>query len=238
MDVIGDVGCEPHGSAISAGDLVAGIEAGLGILIALHQRQRTGRGQRVDVAMANAIGALNERSVFSYNLTGEVPTRGWSARSRPSEPSRPGMHMSPLESSGRPSGTASAALSNGPIWPATPNLPTASPGPAISAWLQDKTKLAAATILCEAEVPAAPVLNAKEVSESEHYRSRRMLVEFESPGAGTVRVMGSPIKFGDDPEPPVRRPPILGEHTNAVLAGLAGLDRDQIAELRRQGGLG
>src|SRR5262245_6254377 len=53
MDMIGDPQCRPHGSGVSAGDLVAGLHAALGILIALHQRSLTGRGQRVDVAMAD-----------------------------------------------------------------------------------------------------------------------------------------------------------------------------------------
>lgn len=247
MDVIGEADCEPHGSGVSAGDLVAGVEAALGIMFALHQRARTGRGQRVDVAMADAMAALNERAIFSYNLTSEVPRRGAERQIAPFGPFA----------------TSDGHVAIGVIGPAVwrrlciaigrpeladdPDLATGAGRarhlddrvrPAILAWLAGRTKQEAAAALCEAGVPAAPVMTARDVSESEHFRSRRMLLEFEYPGAGSVRAVGSPIKLGDDPDPPVARPPLLGEHTDAVLADVAGLDADAIAELRREGGVG
>jgi CoA:oxalate CoA-transferase len=246
MDVIGDAGCEPHGSAVSAGDLVAGIEAALGIMFALHQRQRTARGQRVDVGMADAIAALNERSVFSYNLTGVVPTRGQERQ------------IAPFGAFPTTDGHVAIGVIGPAVWrrfcQAIERLdlaedPDLADGigraanletklrPAISAWLEGRTKMEAATILSEAGVPAAPVMNAREVSESPHFESRRMLAEFEYPGAGRVRVMGAPIKLGADLDAPVSRPPLLGEDTDAVLSELAGLDGDEIAELRREGAI-
>jgi formyl-CoA transferase len=246
MDVIGDAGCEPHGSAVSAGDLVPGVEAALGIMIALHQRLRTGRGQRVDVAMADAIAALNERSVFTYNLTGEVPARGLERQIAPFGAFRatdghvaigvigPAVWRRFAAAIGRPDLADDPELADGIA--RARNLESKL-RPVIDGWLADRTKLEAATILCEAGVPAAPVMNARDITESEHFVSRRMLVEFDYPGAGTVRVAGSPIKLGDDLAAPVRRPPLLGEQTEAVLAGLAGLDQEQIGELRREGAI-
>jgi crotonobetainyl-CoA:carnitine CoA-transferase CaiB-like acyl-CoA transferase len=247
MDVIGDVGCPPHGSGVSAGDLVAGVEAALGIMIALHQRDRTGRGQRVDVAMADAIAALNERSVFSYNLTGEIPTRG---RER---------QIAPFGPFPARDGHVAIGVIGPAVWrrfcqaierPELADDPDLADGlsrarhletklrPAITTWLAGRTKLDAARVLCEAGVPAAPVMNAREVSESAHFQSRRMLVEFDYPGAGRVRAVGSPIKLGADLQAEVRRPPILGEHTDPVLGELAGLNAEEIADLRRQGAIG
>ena len=246
MDLIGDIGCEPHGSGVSAGDLVAGLNAALGIMVALHHRALTGRGQRVDVAMVDAVASLNERSVFTYNLTGEIPTRGAER------------HLAPF--GGFPASDGHVAI--GVIGPAVwrrfclaigrPDLlddPDLADGvsrgrhldtklrPVIGEWLRDRTKLEAARILCEAGVPAAPVMNAREITESDHFASRRMLVEFDYPGAGTMRVIGSPIKYGDDLDPPLRRPPTLGEHTDSVLAGLARLPAEDIQQLRREGAI-
>jgi formyl-CoA transferase len=247
MDMIGDVGCQPHGSSVSAGDLVAGVEAVLGVMFALHQRERTGRGQRVDVAMADAMAALNERSVFSYNLTGEIPTRGAEKQIAPfgAFPTRdghvaigvigPAVWRRFCTAIGRSDLADDPDLADG-ITRAR-HVETKLK-PAIAAWLGAHTKLEAATILSEAGVPAAPVMNAKEVSESAHFRARQMLVEFDYPGVGAVRTVGSPIKLSNNLPPAVRRPPGLGEHTDVVLAELAGLDVGEIAELRRQGAIG
>jgi formyl-CoA transferase len=246
MDVIGDVGCAPHGTAVSAGDLVAGVEAALGIMMALRHRDRTGRGQRVDVAMADAMAALNERSVFTYNLTGEVPRRG---RER---------QIAPFGAFRAKDGHVAIGVIGRPVWRrfchaiGRPDLfddaeladaagrsrhLEGTLRPAIEGWLRERTKHEAARLLCDAGVPAAPVMDARDVSESAHFRSRRMLIEFEYPGAGTVRVAGDPIKLGADLDAPLTRPPALGEHTDAVLAELAGLGAGEIAELRRQGAI-
>jgi formyl-CoA transferase len=246
MDVIGDADCQPHGSAVSAGDLVPGVEAALGIMIALHQRLRTGRGQRVDVAMADAIAALNERSVFTYLLTGDVPTRGVERQIAPfgAFPARDG-HVA-IGVIGPAVWRRFCAVLERPDLADDPDLADgtvrarhleAKLRPVIEGWLANRTKLEAAETLCRAGVPAAPVLNAREIAESEHFRSRRMLVEFDYPGAGSVGVVGAPIKLGADLGRPVRRPPRLGEHTESVLAELAGLDREAIADLRREGAI-
>jgi crotonobetainyl-CoA:carnitine CoA-transferase CaiB-like acyl-CoA transferase len=226
---------------------VAGVEAVLGIMFALHHRERTGRGQRVDVAMADAMAALNERSVFTYSLTGEIPTRGVEKQIAPfgAFPTRDG-HVAIgvigpavwgrfCVAIGRPDLAEDPDLADG-ITRAR-HVETKLK-PAIASWLSAHTKLEAATILSEAGVPAAPVMNAKEVSESAHFRARQMLVEFDYPGVGAVRTVGSPIKLGNNLPPPVRRPPKLGEHTDVVLAELAGLDAAEIADLRRQGAIG
>ncbi len=246
MSMIGDAGCEPHGSAVSAGDLVAGVEAALGVMFALHQRDRTGHGQRVDVAMADAMAALNERSIFSYNLTGEVPHRGGERQ------------IAPFGAFQTRDGHVAIGVIGTAVWrrfcaaierPELADDPDLADGllrarhmearlrPAIDAWLSGRTKLEAATILCEAGVPAAPVMDARDVTESTHFRARQMLLEFDYPGAGMIHAVGSPIKLGDNLPPLVRRPPMLGEHTDAVLSELAGLDAGEIAELRRQGAI-
>jgi formyl-CoA transferase/CoA:oxalate CoA-transferase len=247
MAVIGDEDCRPHGSAVSAGDLVAGIHAALGIMMALHQRERTGAGQRVDVAMADSIAALAEQPVFTYGATGRVVGRGGSR------------HMAPFGAFPAADGHVAIGVIGNAAWrrlcdaidrpdlAADPEL-TAGPGraahladrvqPAIEDWLRGRTKAEAAAYLAERQVAAAPVLDAREVTESAHFQARQMILEFEYPGAGTYRAVGSPIKLGADPSPPVRRPPLLGEHTDAVLAELAGLTEEEIAALRDRGTVG
>jgi formyl-CoA transferase len=260
MNVIGDADCQPHGSAVSAGDLVAGIHAATGILIALHQRGVTGEGQRVDVAMADSIAALAEQPVFTYGATGRVVGRG---RSR---------HIAPFGAFAAADGhiafpitpmamwpSAAAKAPNGAMWrrfcdaierPDLRDDPELSTGagraahladriePAIEEWLRGRTREEAAAHLADRQVPAAPVLDAREVTESPHFRARQMVLEFDYPGAGTYQVAGNPIKLGADPSPPVRRPPLLGEHTDEVLTELAGFSQDEIGALRAEGAIG
>jgi CoA:oxalate CoA-transferase len=244
MAVIGDPDCRPHGSAVSAGDLVAGIHAALGVLIALHQRERTGEGQRVDIAMADSIAALAEQPIFTYGATGRAPGRG------------PSRNMAPFGAFPAADGHVAIGVIGPAVWrrlceaierPDLRDDPELATGqgrarhlagriaPALEAWLRDRPKAEAARHLAERQVPAAPVLDAREIAGEPHFRARQMVLELDYPGAGTFLAAGNPIKLGADPSPPVRRPPLLGEHTDAVLAELAGLTREEIAGLRASG---
>ena len=62
-----------------------------------------------------------------------------------------------------------------------------------------------------------------------------MVVEFDYPGAGRQRVAGNPIKLSADLDAPVRRPPLLGEHTEGVLGEVLGLSAADLEELRNAG---
>lgn len=247
MAVIGDPGCRPHHSSVSAGDLVAGIHAAAGILIALHQRGVTGEGQRVDIAMADSIAAIAERPVFMYGATGQVAGRGESRTT------------APFGAFPAADGHVAIGVIGSAVWrrlcdaidrPDLRDDPDLATGqgraahlhdriqPAIEDWLRGRTKVEAATYLAERQVPAAPVLDAGEVTASPHFQARQMILEFDYPDAGTFRAVGNPIKLGADPTPPVRRPPRLGEHTDAVLTELGGLTADEIAALREEGAIG
>jgi formyl-CoA transferase len=248
MSVIGDAECRPHTSAVSAGDLVAGIHAATGILMALHQRAATGEGQRVDIAMADSIMALAELPVFTYGATGHVTRR---------EGSR---NTAPFGAFPAADGYVAIGVIGDPVWrrfcdaierPDLRDDPELATGagraahladrvrPAIEGWLRGRTREEAAAYLAERQVPAAPLLDAREVTESPHFRARQMVFEFDYPdGGATFRASGNPIKLGADPSPPLRRPPLLGEHTDAVLRDLAGLSDEEIAALRAEGAAG
>ena len=244
MEVIGDSKCSPHGSGVSAGDLVGGLHLAIGILIALHQRESSGEGERVDVAMADAVAALAELPVFTYGATGRIIRRG------------PSQTLAPWGAFATVDGHVAIGVIGTPAWRNfcdaigrqdlrdDPELATGAGrashltdriAPAVEKWLEGRDKAGAAAYLAERGVPAAPVLDAREVIESPHFQARNMIVEFEYPGAGTFRVAGSPAKLGSEPIPPVRRPPLLGEHTDSILRELVGLSDDDIANLRAEG---
>ena len=88
--------------------------------------------------------------------------------------------------------------------------------------------------LLRAGVPAGPIYRMNEVMEDPQVRHREMVVEIEHPRAGRVRVNGVPVKFSETPGAVVAPPPLLGEHSEAVLVEL-GCDAEEIAALRRGG---
>lgn len=231
MDRIGDDGCGPHWTGVSAGDLYAGALATSGILMALLHRDRTGVGQHVDISMVDAMASLNERAVMSYGVTGVAPRAGEEH------------HLAPFGPFRTRDGHVVIGVIGDALWrrfcaaigrPDLADDPRLADGirradhlesvlrPAIDDWLADRDKEAAAQALAEAGVPAAPVYDAGEVAESAHIKARRMLVDVELPGYGAFPVVASPIKLSADPTPASARVALLGEHTASVLAELDG----------------
>jgi formyl-CoA transferase len=106
----------------------------------------------------------------------------------------------------------------------------------IEEWLADKTKYEAVDVLRKYEVPCAPVLSMKELADDPDLRRSGTVVEVEQKGRGTFLTVGSPIKFSDF-APAITGAPLLGEHTDEVLAEL-GYDADRIAAMHAQGVVG
>jgi formyl-CoA transferase len=103
----------------------------------------------------------------------------------------------------------------------------------IEAWLGDKTKFEAVDILRKHDIPCAPVLSMKELANDDSLRRSGSIVEVEHKKRGKYLTVGSPIKFSDL-KPEITASPLLGEHTEEVLAEL-GFSSDKIATFRAVG---
>ncbi|MDA3887544.1 MAG: formyl-CoA transferase [Allgaiera sp.] len=97
----------------------------------------------------------------------------------------------------------------------------------IEEWLADKTKYEAVDILRTFDIPCAPVLSMKELAEDESLRKSGSIVEVPHPKLGKYLTVGSPIKFSGL-QIDIKASPLLGEHTDEVLAGL-GYSAEEIA---------
>jgi formyl-CoA transferase len=106
---------------------------------------------------------------------------------------------------------------------------------AIEQWTKTKTKFEAMEILNKYDIPCGPILSMKELAEEPSLRKTGTVVEVDHPTRGKYLTVGNPIKLSDSPTE-VTRSPLLGEHTEEVLAEL-GYDKAAMAELRKAGAI-
>ena len=102
----------------------------------------------------------------------------------------------------------------------------------IEQWTMTKTKFEAMDILNKYDIPCGPILSMKEIAEEPALRATGTVVEVDHPTRGKYLTVGNPIKMSDSATE-VTRSPLLGEHTDAVLAEL-GFGPDEVAALRAE----
>ncbi|MAG33243.1 MAG: CoA transferase [Deltaproteobacteria bacterium] len=224
------------------GDIGTGLFAMIGLLAALQGRQRTGRGQKVDVAMLDAIISIMDMVAFapSIGIT-DNSVSAWPGILESFEASdglfvlqvgREHQFERLCQTIGRTEWLSDPRFASREGW--SENLDGVI-RPAIEAWASDKTKLEACTILAESGVVAGPSYEGEDLLADPHVKSHEMLVEIPAPSpTGVVRVHGNPIKFSSSPEGPAAKWPLIGEHTNEILGADLGLGEAELEVLRRE----
>jgi len=244
MSITGTAASGPVRSGIPIGDLGGGIFGALGVLSALVSRSSTGRGQHVDVSMLDVQISLLNYMATMYLMSGIVPERLGNGHfvHVPYNTYRTQTHHIIIACIGdafykqlldvfdrpelrderylkQPARLADKARIDRII---EEELLTGS----ADHWLG---KLRAARI------PCAPVNDFAQALDDAQIKARNMVVEVTLQSGDVVKMPGNPIKFSDAPEPPFTAPPLLGEHTDAVLRDFLQYSGDQIAALRRNG---
>jgi len=226
------------------GDIVTALFAVIGTLAGLRQRDRTGRAQRVDVAMLDAMVAVLDvvPNFWSMGMPMGTPWPGILDGFRAAD----GWFMLQVlrahqwpdlaRAIGRPDWADDERFATPQGW--LDHLQS-DIRPAVEEWAAPLTKREAADALNAAGLVAGPVATDAEVVADPHLAGRHMLVEHPRPDGGApVLIPGLPVKFAEVSEGPESRVPWLGEHTDEVLTAELGLGAGELARLRDEGVLG
>jgi crotonobetainyl-CoA:carnitine CoA-transferase CaiB-like acyl-CoA transferase len=245
MDLTGFSDGPPVKVGNSVGDLVAGMSAAHGVVLALLARTRTRRGQKVEISMLDVMASLLTYQAGIYFGTGQRPTRRGNAH-----PS-----IVPYEVFRAADAFVVLGVANNSLWIkccgalGRPDLAQDPRFDTESKRVQNRATLvpllneilgkrAAAEWVKQFEdvgIPAGLIKSVAEVCESEHLKARGMIVTLPHPRAGKVTAMGVPVRLHATPGKAATAPPVIGQHTETVLRRLVGLGKPAVAKLRAQG---
>jgi formyl-CoA transferase len=240
----GEPGRVPVRVGVSIGDTLASLHGVIGILMALHHRHASGKGQVVDVALYEAVFNCMESLLPEYSAFGAVREAAGSALPgiAPSNayPCTDGWVL--VAGNGDSIFTRLMRTIGRPDWADDPTLVGNAArvkrvdeiDAAIGAWTQTRSVTDVLTALNAAQVPAGRLYTARDIAEDPHYRARGMVETVTSADGLTLDVPGIVPKLSATPGRITRRAPTLGEDTSAVLREI-GITPEQEARLRERG---
>jgi len=245
MSITGDPDGPPFRLGVAVSDIVTGMLAAQGITAALFARERTGRGQVVDIAMLDSTVALLTYQAASYFATGTPPIR--MGNRHPT--------IVPYETFGAADGEFVLAVGNDDLWRRfcrvtglddladDPRFATNRDRvehyqelrPALNDRLRTRPRAEWIAELKAEGVPCGSVRDIGQVLQDPQLHDRDMLATVAHATLGSVRVLGTPVKLSDTPGTVRTAPPVLGQHTDQILRMELGVSNDEISALRAAG---
>ena len=229
------------------GDSGTGIQMALAITAAFSQKQRTGEGQMIELSMQEAVTMFMR--TLGLAQWGEVPQprtgnrRGMPTAVYPCKGSGPNDHIFIMVVTSRMWDTLCAVIGK----PELLGDPRFAAGPdrlanadalweEIAEWTRQHDKHECMRILGEAGVPCSAVMDTLDLFTDPHLKERGLIHDIEHDEAGPRTVMGNPLRMSGS-NVQVRAAPLLGKHTDEVLAADLGLDAASVAKLRECGAI-
>ncbi len=246
MSITGHPGGPPTRVGASVGDLTGGMFALIGILAALHERQRSGLGQKVDVALLDSQVAILENAVMRYVVANEVPERV--GNRHPS--------ITPFTSMETADGYLIIAVGNDTLWvrfcgvigrPELADDPRFTTNPLRTAnWAElepllqpvfrTRTTAEWISVFEASAMPCGPINTIDKVVADPQVQARRMIQSIDHPVVGRFPITAMPVKLSRTPvDEQFQAAPALGKDTKDVLRDFLRLGEEEIEALRADG---
>jgi glutaryl-CoA transferase len=235
----------PQKAGIAISDLMTGMYATIAVMAALTHRDRTGEGQYIDMALLDVQVAMLANMDTNYLASGEPPKRWGNAHPNivPYQTfatsdghiivavGNDGQYQKFVAAGGRPELAADERFATNPMRVRHRDILV----PLLAEMVRTRTKQQWIDLLEAAGVPCGPINNLDEVFVNPQVAARKLRIDLPHPTAGTVKLVGSPMKLSATPPRYDMPPPLLGQHTEEVLRDVLGHNAAQIAALREKG---
>jgi crotonobetainyl-CoA:carnitine CoA-transferase CaiB-like acyl-CoA transferase len=240
---------EPDGPPVKVGvaitDVTTGISAQGAICAALYAREKTGRGQRIDLSLLETQVSALVNIASSYLVSGDIPKRWGTAHET----------IVPYQGFETKDKYVIVAVGNDQLWVkfckvlGVPDLagdPRFKTNPLrvrnrkecisiLAPILKTRLRDEWVDLLNSESIPCAPINTMDEVFSNPQVLHRKMLEEVDHPTAGKIKLVGIPVKYSDAEAAVRRPPPLLGQHTRDILSEVLGYEDARIEKLRAEG---
>ncbi|MEO3475458.1 CaiB/BaiF CoA-transferase family protein [Roseomonas sp. CAU 1739] len=245
MSLTGEPNGSPQKAGVPVADLFAGLYGCIGILAALNHRTATGQGQQIDIGMLDTHVAWLANQGMNYLSTGENPTRLGNQHPNISPyqefPTKDGYIILAVgndptferfcKAFGQEHLLADERFATNPKRVANRDLVTQTLTPV----MKSRTTTEWVDALEAQKIGCGPINTLKDVFADPHVQARNMTLEMHHGSGATVTVIANPVKLSATPPTYRSAPPVLGEHTEAVLSGILGMGAAEIDALRAKG---
>ncbi|MBN2241359.1 MAG: CoA transferase [Acidobacteria bacterium] len=240
---------EPDGPPVKVGvaitDVATGLSAQGAICAALYAREKTGRGQRIDLSLLETQVSALVNMASSYLISGEVPKRWGTAHET----------IVPYQGFETQDKYVIIAVGNDALFarlckvlgiPGIAEDPRFKTNPlrvknrrecigVLAPILKTKKRDEWIKLLNAESIPCTPINTIDEVFSDPQVLHRNMLVEVEHPTAGRIKLAGIPVKYSEARATVRMPPPVLGQHTREILGGMLGYEDAKIEKLKSAG---